>query len=111
MAMFEKCETHQPLNGQGDRYASGGRGDQSLDARRPSQGVRGRTRAAPPADRGARSSAERLHGEDTTVPVLAKTKTHVGRLWTYVCDDRPFEACAASCPVPPIRAIVAPNIR
>jgi transposase len=31
-----------------------------------------------------------LHGDDTTVPVLAKGKTITGRLWTYVRDDRPF---------------------
>ena len=35
-------------------------------------------------------AAERLHGDDTTVPVLAKGKTITGRLWTYVRDDRPF---------------------
>jgi len=35
-------------------------------------------------------AAERLHGDDTTVPVLAKAMTDVGRLWTYVRDDRPF---------------------
>ncbi len=35
-------------------------------------------------------SAERLHGDDTTVPVLAKGKTHTGRCWVYVRDDRPF---------------------
>jgi len=35
-------------------------------------------------------AAERLHGDDTTVPVLAKIKTRTGRLWTYVRDDRPF---------------------
>ena len=35
-------------------------------------------------------AAERLHGDDTTVPVLAKGKTATGRLWTYVRDDRPF---------------------
>jgi len=34
--------------------------------------------------------ADRLHGDDTTVPVLAKGKTTTGRLWTYVRDDRPF---------------------
>src|SRR5437763_94242 len=34
--------------------------------------------------------ADRLHGDDTTVPVLAKNKTVTGRLWTYVRDDRPF---------------------
>jgi hypothetical protein len=35
-------------------------------------------------------AAERLHGDDTTVPVLAKNKTATARLWTYVRDDRPF---------------------
>jgi transposase len=35
-------------------------------------------------------AAERLHGDDTTVPVLAKGKTDTGRLWAYVRDDRPF---------------------
>jgi transposase len=35
-------------------------------------------------------AAERIHGDDTTVPVLAKTRTATGRLWTYVRDDRPF---------------------
>ncbi|MBB3928371.1 hypothetical protein GGR43_004115 [Sphingobium jiangsuense] len=33
---------------------------------------------------------ERLHGEDTTGPVLAKSKTNTGRIWTYIRDDRPF---------------------
>ena len=35
-------------------------------------------------------AAERLHGDDTTVPVLAKGKTDIGRCWIYVRDDRPF---------------------
>ena len=35
-------------------------------------------------------AAERIHADDTTVPVLAKEKTVTGRLWTYVRDDRPF---------------------
>ncbi|WP_119681371.1 IS66 family transposase [Indioceanicola profundi] len=35
-------------------------------------------------------AAERLHGDDTTVPVLAKGKTDTGRLWVYARDDRPF---------------------
>ncbi len=39
-------------------------------------------------------AAERLHGDDTTVPVLAKGKTHTGRCWVYVRDDRPFEGRA-----------------
>jgi transposase len=39
-------------------------------------------------------AAERLFGDDTTVPILAKTKTVTGRIWTYVRDDRPFGGTA-----------------
>ena len=35
-------------------------------------------------------AAERLHADDTTVPILAKGKTITGHIWTYVRDDRPF---------------------
>src|SRR5258708_37820306 len=35
-------------------------------------------------------AGERIHADDSTVPVLAKGKTRTGRLWTYVRDDRPF---------------------
>jgi transposase len=37
-------------------------------------------------------AADRIHGDDTTVPVFAKVKTRTGRLWTYVRDDQPFGA-------------------
>jgi transposase len=32
-------------------------------------------------------AAERLYGDDTTVPLLARGKTVTARLWTYVRDD------------------------
>lgn len=41
-------------------------------------------------------AAARLHGDDTTVPVLARGRTIVGRVWTYLRDDRPFAG-----PAPP----------
>jgi transposase len=43
-------------------------------------------------------AAEKIHGDDTTVPVLAPGlgRTKTGRLWVYVCDDRPF--CGAAPP-------------
>lgn len=41
-------------------------------------------------------AAERLHGDDTTVPLLARGRTATARLWTYVRDDRPFAG-----PAPP----------
>jgi transposase len=40
-------------------------------------------------------AAERIHTDDTTVPVLAKGKCMTGRLWTYVRDDAPFGGEAA----------------
>jgi transposase len=40
-------------------------------------------------------AAERIHADDTTVPVLAKGKTRTGRLWTYVRNDRPLGGKAA----------------
>jgi len=33
-------------------------------------------------------AAARLHGDDTTVPLLARGGTKTARLWTYVRDDR-----------------------
>ena len=44
-------------------------------------------------------AAERIHGDDTTVLVLAKERTRTGRLWVYVRDDRPFAG-----PAPPAAA-------
>ncbi len=41
-------------------------------------------------------AGERLHGDDTTVPVLATGRTKTGQLWVYVRDDRPFAG-----PAPP----------
>ena len=43
--------------------------------------------------------AERLHVDDTTVPVLAKNQCRTGRLWTHVRDDRPFGGTAAPAAV------------
>ena len=40
-------------------------------------------------------AAQRIHADDTTVPVLAKGKCRTGRLRTYVRDDRPFAGTAA----------------
>lgn len=43
-------------------------------------------------------AGERVHADDTTVPVLAPGlgKTRIGRSWVYVRDDRPFAG-----PAPP----------
>ncbi|MES0030806.1 IS66 family transposase [Mesorhizobium sp. M0040] len=39
-------------------------------------------------------AAERLHGDDTTIRILAKSRCTTGRIWTYVRDDRPFSGLA-----------------
>jgi transposase len=43
-------------------------------------------------------AAEKIHGDDTTVPVLAPGlgRTAIGRLWVYVRDDRLF--CGSAAP-------------
>jgi hypothetical protein len=42
-------------------------------------------------------AADKLHADDTPVPVLAPGdgKTKTGRLWAYVRDDRPAGSTAA----------------
>ncbi len=90
MLLFEKFGQHQPLNRQRDRYAHEGV-DLSLSTLADQVGAC--TAALKPLHLLIEAhvlAAERLHGDDTTVPVLAKVKTDIGRIWTYVRDDRPF---------------------
>ncbi|MDE5463902.1 IS66 family transposase [Bradyrhizobium sp. CSS354] len=51
-------------------------------------------------------AAERLHGDDTTIRVLAKGRCTTGRIWTYVRDDRPFAG-----PAPPAAVYYASGNR
>ena len=88
--VFEKYGQHQPLNRQRDRFAREGV-DLSLSTLADQVGAC--TVALRPlhdliADHVL--AAERLHGDDTPVPVLARGKTDTGRAWVYVRDDRPF---------------------
>ena len=89
MILFEKFGQHQPLNRQAERYAREGV-ELSLSTLADQVGACC-TVLAPLFKRleAHTFAAARLHGDDTTVPVLAKGKTDVGRLWTYVRDDRP----------------------
>jgi transposase len=90
MILFEKFGQHQPLNRQSERYAREGI-DLSLSTLADHVGTCCAV-LKPVFDliQAHVLEAERLHGDDTTVPVLAKGKTVTGRLWTYVRDDRPF---------------------
>ena len=90
MILFEKYGQHQPLNRQRDRYAREGV-DLSLSTLADQVGACA-VALKPLHDLIATHvlAAERLHGDDTTVPVLAKGKTDTARVWVYVRDDAPF---------------------
>jgi transposase len=91
MILFEKFGQHQPLNRQSERYAREGI-DLSVSTLADQVGACATTLLQPLHDliEAHVLSAERLHGDDTTVPILARGKTVTGRIWTYVRDDRPF---------------------
>jgi transposase len=96
MILFEKFGQHQPLNRQAERYAREG---VPLSLSTLADQVGAGCAVLEPLIRRIEAhvfAAERLHGDDTTVPVLAKGRTDTGRLWTYVRDDRPFAG-----PAPP----------
>jgi transposase len=90
MILFEKYGQHQPLNRQAERYAKEG---VPLSLSTLADQVGACCAVLAPLLRRFEAhvfAAERLHGDDTTVPVLAKGKTDTGRCWVYVRDDRPF---------------------
>lgn len=90
MIAFEKFGQHQPLNRQAERYALEGA---PISLSTMADAVGSICAALDPLRRLIEAhvlAAERLHGDDTTVPVLAKGKTDTGRCWVYVRDDAPF---------------------
>ena len=90
MILFEKFGQHQPLNRQVERYALEG---VPISLSTAADAVGAGYAVLEPLLRLVEShvmGAERLHGDDTTVPVLALGKCDIGRCWTYVRDDRPF---------------------
>jgi hypothetical protein len=90
MILFEKFGQHQPLNRQSERYRREGI-DLSLSTLADQVGAC--AAALQPLHRLIERhvlAAERLHGDDTAVPILAKGKAVKGRIWTYARDDRPF---------------------
>ena len=90
MILFEKFGQHQPLNRQAERYALEG---VPISLSTMADAVGSSCAALNPLLRLVEAhvlAAQRLHGDDTTVPVLAKGKTDTGRCWVYVRDDRPF---------------------
>jgi transposase len=90
MVLVNKFLLHQPLNRQSKTYAREGI---EIDVSTLADRVGACVVALEPLIEAIRThvmGAERIHADDTTVPVLAKMKAVVGRIWTYVRDDRPF---------------------
>jgi transposase len=90
MMLVEKYANHQPLNRQSEHYAREGI---ELSVSTMADHVGACAATLMPLYELIKAhvfAAERLHGDDTTVPVLARGKCRTGRIWTYVRDDRPF---------------------
>ncbi len=90
--LVSKYADHLPLYRQAEIYAREG---VELDRSTMAEWVGGCSRLLQPLVEALRRqvmSAEKLHADDTPVPVLApgNGKTKTGRLWTYVRDDRPW---------------------
>jgi transposase len=93
--LFNKYRAHLPLNRQSDIWAKQGI-DLDVSTLADWVGACAATLSPLVAEIGKHVlAAERIHTDDTTVPVQAKGQCTTGRLWTYVRDDRPFGGAAA----------------
>jgi transposase len=90
MILVAKFLLHQPLNRQSATYAREG---VEIDTSTLADWVGGCVVTIDPVLALLKAHVlrgERIHADDTTVPVLAKGNAATGRIWTYVRDDRPF---------------------
>jgi transposase len=97
--LFGKYGAHLPLNRQSDIYAREG---VDLDVSTLADWVGACAATLMPLRDAIEAhvhAAERIHVDDTTVPVLAKGKCRTGRVWAHVRDDRPFGGKAAPAAV------------
>jgi transposase len=88
--VFGKFGLHLPLHRQSERF---GREGVPIDVSTLADWVGAIAAALRPLTEAIEThvrAAQRLHADDTPVPVLARGKTRTGRLWTVVRDDRPF---------------------
>jgi transposase len=88
--VFGKFGLHLPLHRQSERFSREG---VPIDVSTLADWVGAVTTSLRPLTEAIETyirTAARLHADDTTVPVLARGKTRIGRLWTVVRDDRPF---------------------
>lgn len=99
MIAHEKFGQHQPLNRQSERFAREG---VALSVSTLADLVGAACVALEPVFRHMEAivfAAARVHGDDTTVPVLARGQTNIARAWVYVRDDLPFGGAGPPCAV------------
>jgi transposase len=90
LVLAAKYAQHLPLNRQSEIYAREGA---AIEVSTLADWVGAGAASLQPIVERIRAhvfAAERIHADDTVVPVLAKGRTATGRLWAYVRDDRPF---------------------
>lgn len=88
--LFDKFGMHSPLNRQSARFTCEGI---ALSTSTLADQVGFGTSALMPVFDLIEKhvfAAERVHGDDTTIPIRAKSKCTTGRIWSYVRDDQPF---------------------
>lgn len=88
--VYSKSGLHLPLHRQSERFAREG---VPIEVSTLADWVGAVTTALAPLTALVEAhvrGGERIHLDDTPVPVLAKGRTRTGRLWTVVRDDRPF---------------------
>ena len=94
MILEAKYGQHLPLNRLSETYV---REDIELDVSTMADWVGACTATLSPLVtliEGHVLASARIHGDNTTVPVLVKGRTVTGRFWTYVRDNRPFGGTA-----------------
>lgn len=94
MILYDKFGQHIPLNRQIERFALEG---VPISLSTAADAIGSCCHVLDPILRRIEAhtfAAERVHGDDTTVPVLAAGKTDTARIWTYVHDDAPFGGLA-----------------
>ena len=108
--LFDKYRAHLPLNRQSDIYAHQGI---DLDVSTLADWVGACSATLAPLVDALEAhvlAADRIHADDTTVPVLARNKCTTGRLWAYVRDDRPFGGSADAGGHPERQPCAAPAV-
>ncbi|MCF3947349.1 IS66 family transposase [Acidiphilium iwatense] len=99
MIAYDKFGQHQPLNRQSERFALEGI---SLSVSTLADLIGATCVTLEPAYNFIETmvfTGGRVHGDDTTVPVMARGQTDTARVWVYVRDDQPFGGSGPPCAV------------